>query len=68
MSDDYWVTVCDACNTASCWHGVFMCQRAKTAGVVQIKASDLRRMNLEHPENYSRATITSTCGRVQEIE
>ena len=28
------VTVCDACDRASCWQGKFYCERARTAGTV----------------------------------
>ncbi len=65
---DYYVTVCDACSTASCWHGEFMCQRAKTSGTRQTTASRLSELQLEHSSNYSREKLLDVCGRVEEVE
>jgi purine nucleoside permease len=65
---DYYVTVCDACSTASCWHGEHMCQRSKTSGTRQVTASRLTELSLEHPSNYSREKLLEVCGRVEWVE
>lgn len=43
------ITVCDQCLTATCWHGVFMCDKAVGAGLTQRKRSELLALNREHP-------------------
>lgn len=59
---DYDVTVCAECLTASCWHGEFMCQKAKYAGLVIKRASELRAMNREHSDNFNRDKIEEVTG------
>jgi len=61
-TSDYWVTVCDHCLCASCWHGEHGCQEYLTAGTVQRKASELDKLNREHPDNYSHEKLTEVCG------
>ena len=56
------VTVCAACLRASCWHGEFMCDEARSAGTVEIFAPTLRKLSLEHPSNYSPKKIREVCG------
>jgi hypothetical protein len=62
---DYYVTVCDHCLMASCWHGETMCMNARKAGTKQILASELLRLTQEHPSNYSPQKLTRVCGGVQ---
>ena len=62
---DYWVTVCDACRTASCWHGVFMCQASARAGTTDVLASVLHAEDREHRDNYSEAALQRVCGSVR---
>jgi len=45
------VTVCSECLQASCWQGVFMCDKAKSSGTVQKTRRELRKLGLEH-ESY----------------
>lgn len=54
------VTVCGKCYTASCWHGVFMCDASRTAPTVERTVAELDSMGREHPSNYS-------CERVREM-
>lgn len=63
---DYWVTVCDKCLQASCWHGEFMCDEAQNAGTVDKLASELRRISTEHPSWYSRERLVEIIGDVRE--
>lgn len=66
MSDrDYFVTVCDACRCASCWHGEFMCQESMTAGTVDVLASVLRAEGREHPGCFSVEKLMEVCGSVR---
>lgn len=50
--DSRLVTVCAECKTASCWHGKFMCDKAKFADVMQMPVSELRELGREHPDNW----------------
>ncbi len=67
LGKDYWVTVCDRCFMAVCWHGVFSCQESQFAGTTRKRASELRQLNLEHPGNYSRSELLKVCGQVDEV-
>ncbi len=67
MKDDYYVTVCDKCFQASCWHGVFMCDYADSAGTVEKKASDLMIESRESPSHYSIDNLIRICGSVNYI-
>lgn len=60
--DDWEVTVCAECLTASCWHGEFMCDRSRHANVKSMRASELNVLQLEHPSNYSRQKIRLVTG------
>jgi len=65
---DYWVAVCSACLTASCWHGEFMCEHAKTAKICDKRASDLDLLHNESPDNYSEAKLLEVCGKVRYVK
>lgn len=56
------VTVCEACLTASCWHGEFMCQRSGSAGTTTRTVAELDALDREHPSNYSVETVRNVCG------
>jgi hypothetical protein len=60
------VTVCSRCLTASCWHGEYMCNDARDAGVVQKTRGELDALRLEHPDNYSDAKLLAVCGMLEE--
>ncbi len=55
------VTVCAECLKASCWHGVFMCDKSDNADVTTRTVRELDALGFEHPEHYSAA-------RVREVE
>jgi hypothetical protein len=59
---DYYVTVCDKCLKASCWHGIFFCQDYQTAGTQEVLASELRKLDVEHPYYFSKKEILRVCG------
>lgn len=50
--DERRVTVCDACQTATCWEGLFMCENARIAGTKELTVRELRQLNLEHPSYW----------------
>jgi len=54
ISEDQEVIVCDSCLTASCWMGEFMCEDSKNAGIATFTVRDLKKMNLEHPDNWEQ--------------
>jgi hypothetical protein len=56
------ITVCDKCFRASCWHGVFMCDKSITAGTIQKTAAELRKLNVEHSDYYSKREVEKVCG------
>jgi hypothetical protein len=47
------ITVCAECKRATCWWGLFYCEKAKTAGTVEMTVSDLRGLGLEHPSYWT---------------
>lgn len=62
---DYWVTVCDKCLRASCWHGEFVCDESHVAGTAEKKASELKKLNREHPSWFSAKRLLEGCGEVR---
>lgn len=50
--DDWMVTVCAACLTASCWHGGAPCEGSATAGTLEMNAVALVRLGREHPDHW----------------
>jgi len=52
LKDDDIITVCSECLQASCWHGEFMCDEARDAGITQKTVRELKELNLEHPDNW----------------
>ena len=54
LKDDELITVCAECLQASCWHGEFMCDKARDTGIVQKTVKELRELNLEHPEHWAK--------------
>ncbi len=55
--DDYLVTVCAACEQASCWYAEFMCQESRSAGIKQMKRSELAAKRLENPCYWTKEAI-----------
>ena len=46
------VTVCDACNCASCWQGVLYCYSYQTASTREATVSELKALQLESPSYW----------------
>jgi hypothetical protein len=61
VKGDYLVTVCDACLQSSCWLGIFHCH-ADRPGIREMRASELRKLDREHADYYSRETILRHTG------
>ena len=53
---------CEGSRRASCWHGTFMCEGSHTAGTVKKTAAELRKLNVEHADYYSRREVERVCG------
>jgi len=51
------ITVCDECLRASCWHGLFMCDLAKSAGTVEKTREELIKLDLEHSNYWNKEPI-----------
>jgi hypothetical protein len=47
------ITVCAECLCASCFHGVFMCERSDVANTTTRTVLELRKLDREHPTHYS---------------
>lgn len=64
------VTVCAACNRASCWQYAFLCEEASTAATKDMRVADLLPLRLESPHYWdidpawgvARATVRRTGG------
>lgn len=67
LKTDYWITVCSACRCASCWHGEFVCDRARGAATTQTLASVLSCEDREHPSNFSEDRLRAVCGTVRYV-
>jgi len=65
---DYWVDVCDECYRACCWHGEDMCEEARYAGIIKKKASELRKLKLEHSSYFAKETLDRVCGGFDWVE
>lgn len=50
------VVVCDRCLQASCWQGIFMCQESGSAGIKELTLTELKKLNLEHPDYWRKDT------------
>lgn len=46
------ITVCAACECASCWRGKFMCQRSPDANTKRMTVAELRELGLESPHYW----------------
>lgn len=49
---DRLVLVCANCLRASCWHGNFYCEKAKSTGVTKKTLRELLALNLEHQDYW----------------
>ena len=56
------VYVCAECLQASCWHGEFMCNKARGANITTRTVAELDALGYEHPDNYSVAKVTAVHG------
>ena len=46
------ITVCYACLQASCWQGVFMCDKSSTANTIRLRRAFLKELGREHPSYW----------------
>jgi hypothetical protein len=56
------VTVCSECKQASCWYGLFMCDKAQSAGIILLPIRELRKLNLEHPSYWTEESVRKYTG------
>ncbi len=52
------VMVCDHCLQASCWHGIFMCDEAKSACTREVTVVQLALLRREAPDYWFRDPAT----------
>jgi len=62
MNKNKKVQVCDKCLKASCWYGEFMCEYSFTAGTTIRTVRELEKLNLEHSDYWSDATMEKIYG------
>lgn len=53
MDERTLIEVCDACLTAACWYGEFMCDDSLRAGTTTKTVAELRVLNREHADYWS---------------
>jgi hypothetical protein len=56
------ITVCASCKRASCWQGEFYCDEYKTADIINLPLSKLKKMKLEHPCYWDKYRIKKYFG------
>lgn len=54
MDDGLKITACDACKQASCWQGIFFCDKYQSAGTMELTVAELRQLDLEHPSYWAK--------------
>jgi len=47
------ITVCSNCFCASCWNGIFMCDKSDIAGTIDLPIKFLDKLNLENRSYYN---------------
>ena len=52
MSIKALIWVCDNCNRASCFQGVFVCEEYRSANTTQRPVKDLAKLGLEHSDYW----------------
>lgn len=52
------ITVCANCLQASCWQGVFLCDRARGAGTTELTVLKLHQLAYENPEYWFKGPRT----------
>jgi hypothetical protein len=56
------ITVCAACKMATCWWGLFMCNEARNANVVDMPVSELIKLGREHPSFLTPESVEKYTG------
>jgi hypothetical protein len=51
------IRVCAECLRASCWHGTFLCDKARGADTTTRTERELDELALEHPSHYAAARV-----------
>lgn len=46
------ITVCSSCLQASCWQGIFMCEKAKFSSTIEKTIEELQSLDLEHSDYW----------------
>jgi hypothetical protein len=52
------VTVCSACQQASCWLYIFCCDEFQSAGTKELTIRELHALSLEHPDYWFKNGAT----------
>lgn len=56
------ITVCAECKRATCWWGLFYCDKYREAGLVEMTVAELRKLKLEHPSYWTKESVERHTG------
>ena len=62
MTNQRTIVVCSECKMATCWYGLFMCDKAQSAGVVEMTIRALRKLKREHPSYWTEEAVKKYTG------
>ena len=54
LPSDLMITVCAECLQASCWQYIFLCDKYKTANVIELPVKRLKELGREHPDYWEK--------------
>lgn len=56
------ITVCSECKMASCWYWQFPCEKAFTAGLIEMPVKELAKLNRENPSYWTEGAVEKYTG------
>lgn len=56
------IMVCAACHRAICYHGEMFCDDAQGAATEILTVGELRKLRLEHPDNWNQRKLLAVYG------
>lgn len=58
--NERYIWVCAECHQASCWAGIFMCEKSRTANLLVARRSYLVKLALEHTDYIDKPEVAAT--------
>jgi hypothetical protein len=59
------VVVCAECLQATCWYGLFMCEKSRWCDMKTMTVAELRKLGLEHESYWSDETLIKQFGNAE---